>query len=127
MSEQEPWQGQNRRKIPRTSDKFYQVVQGINLLAWLIFLAALIVFHYARPELVSGLQEYWGVDVRKDWSDTLSFYLILLLCVCIALSTITVFLKRQRSRRKNDFFGINLGFLFVMTVGGLVWVVFQVF
>ena len=127
MSEQEHWQGENRRKTPRTNDALYRIVVGINLFSWFLFLVALIVFHYARPELVSGLQEYWGVDVRKDWSETLSFYLILLLCMCIMLATVTLFLKRQRSRRKGDFFGINLGFLIAMTLVGLIWVVVQVF
>ena len=127
MSEQEPWQGENRRKTPRTDDKLYRMVVGINLFAWLLFVVALIVFHYARPELVSGLQEYWGVDVRTDWSDTLSFYLILLLCLCIVLATITLILKRRRSRRKGDFFGVNVGFLLAITLAGLVWVLTQAF
>ena len=127
MSEQEPWHGENRRKTPKTNDAFYRLVVGINLFAWLLFVVALVVFHYARPELVSGLQEYWGFDVRKDWSETLSFYLILLLCMCVMLATLTFFLRRQRTRRKGDFFGVNLGILITITLIGLIWVVFQVF
>ena len=100
-----PWQGENRRKSPRESDKFYQTIIGINVFGWVVFVVALIVFHYARPELISGVQAFWGVEGRDNWSYTLSFYLIALLLTCVGLSATVLLLKRRRNRRKKDYFG----------------------
>lgn len=126
MTQDPQWQGENRRIAPRSGDKFYQLVNVLNLLAWVIFVAAMVVFHYARPELISGVQAYWGVDGREDWSTTLSFYLVVLLSVCTLLGFTLVVMKRQRSRRKNDFFGINLTILLVIAVSSLVWIYFEI-
>lgn len=126
MSEENQWQGENRRTTPCSGDKFYRIVNGINLFAWVIFVAAMIVFHYARPELISGVQEFWGVEGRTDWSTTLSFYLILLLALCTGLGVTSAVMRRQRSRRKNDFFGINLLILLVIAVSSLVWILWEI-
>lgn len=122
MTEEKQWQGENRRTTPRSGDKFYLLINILNLVAWGVFIAALIVFHYARPELIFGVQEFWGVEGRQDWSGTLSFYLIVLLTICTGLGLTTAIMKRQRSRRKNDFFGINLLILLVIAVSSLVWI-----
>ncbi len=126
MTEESQWQGENRRVTPLKGDKFYRLVNVLNLVAWVIFVAAMVVFHYARPELISGVQEFWGVDGRKDWSETLSFYLILLLSLCTGLGVTTAVMKRRRSRRKNDFFGINLLILLIIAISSLVWIFSEV-
>ncbi|GAB2680113.1 hypothetical protein Q4574_14250 [Aliiglaciecola sp. 3_MG-2023] len=122
MSDPFPWQGENRRKTPRSHDKFYQIVLGLNIVAWVIFVASLIVFHYARPELISGVQEYWGVTGREDWSMSLSIYLILLLGLCTFMSLFVLFMRRYRTRRRNDYFGINVIILLAISVVVLVWI-----
>lgn len=122
MTEQKGWEGRNRRKTPRNDDIFYRVVNIINILSWIFFVAALVVFHYARPELISGVQAFWGMEGRQNWSQTLSFYLVLLLTLCTLLGAFTLLLKRKRNRRKNDFIGINLGILLVVAVSSLAWI-----
>jgi hypothetical protein len=97
----------NRRKMLRENDKLFQIMVGVNVFGWFVFIAALLVFHYARPEFVSGVQEFWGVTGRKEWSSSLVFYLYALLTSCVAISIGVLILKRLRNRREKDHFGIN--------------------
>jgi hypothetical protein len=103
----EDWQGKNRRKTPIENDKLFQAMVGVNVVGWVVFVVALIVFHYARPEFVTGVQDFWGVTGRDQWSASLSTYLVSLLFGCVVLSLIVLIMKRKRTRRKNDNFGIN--------------------
>ncbi|MFT5837567.1 MAG: hypothetical protein ACI9UT_000052 [Flavobacteriales bacterium] len=64
--EQTPKQVQNRRKSPRESDKFFQCMVFINVLGWFMFIGALVVFHDARPEFVSGVQAFGGGQGVKN-------------------------------------------------------------
>lgn len=123
MTDQSTWQGENRRKTPRSHDRFYQIVLGLNIFAWVVFVAALIVFHYARPELISGVQEYWGVEGRQDWSRSLSVYLLILLAICNALSLLVLVFRRFRTRRQNDYFGINVVILLAISITVLIWII----
>lgn len=128
MEEQKStWQGENRRKVPREKDRLFKVMIGVNILGWLLFVAALIVFHYARPDLISGVQEFWGVDGREQWSQGLTGYLVILLCTCVLMSVAVLFLKRRRNRRKKDQFGIGgfvLLFIAAVSLGGIFWDMF---
>ena len=126
MSDQPPWEGKDRRKTPRKADHFYRIVQILNVAAWVVFVVALVVFHYARPELITGLQEYWGIDGRVDWSETLTFYLLLLLGFCLLLATCVFFMGKRRNRRKGDFFGINVYFLLIIGIVAITWILLQI-
>ena len=97
----------NRRKSSRENDIVYKVMIGINVLGWFVFIAALLVFHDARPEFISGAQEFWGVSGRREWAVSLSYYLVALLSTCVAISISVLVLKRKRNRREKDHFGIN--------------------
>ena len=112
MSDNKPVK--DRRKSPRENDKFFQSMVAVNVLGWFVFLAALMVFHDARPEFVSGVQAFWGVQGREEWSETLSLYLVLLLVTCVAISLVVLLMKRKRNRREKDHFGIN-GFVLMFT------------
>jgi hypothetical protein len=107
------WRGDNRRKQPLVQDRLFQIMIGVNVVGWIVFIAALLVFHYARPEFISGVQDFWGVTGREEWSISLSFYLISLLFGCVGLSLAVLLLKLRRTRRQNDYFGIN-GFVLLI-------------
>ncbi|WP_166424318.1 hypothetical protein [Paraglaciecola sp. 20A4] len=107
------WQGKNRRKTRIENDKLFQIMVGFNVFGWVVFVAALIVFHYARPEFITGAQEFWGVTVREQWSSSLSTYLVGLLFACVGLSLAVLILKRKRTRRKSDNFGVS-GFILLL-------------
>jgi hypothetical protein len=104
----------NRRKSPRENDKFFQYMIFINVLGWFAFIGALLVFHDARPEFVSGVQAFWGIEGRQEWSKTLTLYLAGLLSLCVIISIAVLIMKRRRNRREKDHFGIN-GYVLMLT------------
>ena len=116
---------ENRRKLPREQDRFFQCMVGVNVLGWFSFLAALLVFHDARPELVTGVQAFWGIEGREEWSKTLSIYLVGFLVACVVLSVIVLIMKRQRNRREKDHFGINGYVLMLAAASSLIILYFQ--
>ncbi len=126
MTNSTEYQGKNRRTTPRSQDRFYQIVLALNVLAWVIFVVSLVVFHYARPELISGVQEFWGMEGRNDWSDTLSIYLVGLLMLCTIMSFVVLLLRRKRNRRKQDYFGINVVILLAISLTVLVWITTEI-
>jgi uncharacterized membrane protein YhaH (DUF805 family) len=116
---------QNRRKLPRENDTFFQCMVFVNVLGWFVFIGALLVFHDARPEFVSGIQAFWGVQGRQEWSKTLTMYLAGLLLLCVIISAIVLVMKRRRNRRKKDHFGINGYVLMVTAVASLIILYFE--
>lgn len=115
----------NRRKQPRENDGMFKLLVTANVIGWLVFLAALLVFHYARPEFISGVQAFWGVTGRQEWSPALSLYLVSLLVVCVVISLLVLFLKRKRNRRENDYYGINGYVLMFAAISSLVILYFE--
>ncbi|WP_340679583.1 hypothetical protein [Paraglaciecola sp.] len=124
-SQNDPKSDMNRRRHSRTHDFLFKFLVGLNVVGWCVFLAALIVFHYARPEFISGVQEFWGVTGRQQWLSSLSIYLVILLSICVLISVIVLILKRQRNRRENDYYGINGYVLMFTAVSSLVILYFQ--
>ena len=115
----------NRRKLPREGDRFFQYMIFINVLGWFVFIGALLVFHDARPEFVSGVQAFWGIEGRQGWSTTLTMYLIGLLTLCVIISVTVLVMKCRRNRRENDHFGINGYVLMVTAVSSLIILYFE--
>ena len=115
----------NRRMSPREHDIFFQCMVFINVLGWFVFIGALLVFHDARPEFVSGVQAFWGVEARQEWSKTLTIYLVALLSLCVFISVTVLIMKRRRNRRDKDHFGINGYVLMVTAVSSLIILYFD--
>lgn len=115
----------NRRKTLRENDKLFQAMVAVNVLGWFVFIAALLVFHDARPEFVSGVQAFWGVEGRTEWSETLSLYLVALLFTCVAISVVVLLMKRKRNRREKDHYGINGYVLMFTAVSSLIILYFE--
>jgi len=105
-----------RRKIQRSGDALFRLAVVMNVMAWLILCVSLIVFHYARPEFIAGVQSYWGIEGRENWSQTHLNYLLGLLQACLVLSLITFFVRAKRNRRKSDTFGVNVMFLLTISI-----------
>lgn len=96
-----------------------------NVLGWFVFLGALLVFHDARPEFVSGLQEFWGIEGRQQWSKTLTMYLVALLSLCLMISITVLIMKSRRNRREKDHFGISGQVLMITAVSSLIILYFE--
>jgi len=45
-----------RRSTPRSKTPFYKVMLGLNIFGWVGMVVVLILFHYARPDFISGVQ-----------------------------------------------------------------------
>ncbi|MGJ8681763.1 hypothetical protein [Paraglaciecola sp.] len=125
MNEAEDKPVKNRRKTARENDKLFQAMVAINVLGWFVFIAALLVFHDARPEFVSGVQAFWGVEGRTEWSETLSWYLVGLLFTCVIISTLVLLMKRKRNRREKDHYGINGYVLLFIAASSLIILYFE--
>nr|WP_136251987.1 hypothetical protein [Ningiella ruwaisensis] len=108
-----------RRVIARERDAFYRLVIGLNAVGWLTLVMALVVFHYARPEFITGVQQYWNIEGREVWSQHHLERLLLLLQLCLALSLISIVLRARRNRRSSDRFGFNLIILSVISLVSL--------
>ena len=115
----------NRRKLPREKDRFFQYMVFINVLGWFVFLGAMLVFHDARPEFVSGVQAFWGIEGRQEWSKTLTMYLVGLLSLCLIISVTVLIMKSRRNRREKDHFGINGYVLLLTAVSSLIILYFE--
>lgn len=111
--------GRDRRILPRIQDRIYRVSIALNVMAWLGLVGALILFHYARPELMTGIHAYFNIEVREDWSQVHVGMLNMLLQACLIITLVSVVLNRQRSRRQTDRFGVNLVILAVIVVVSL--------
>lgn len=120
-----PAASSNRRKSSRENDLLYKIMIVINVSGWFVFIAALMVFHNARPEFISGVQEFWGVNGRREWAPELSYYLVALLSTCVAISLSVLLLKRKRNRREKDHFGINGYVLLVIASASLASLYFE--
>lgn len=110
----------DRRKKPRSQDTLFRLVVGLNILSWAVLVASLIVFHFARPDFISGVQAYWGVEGRSHWSQQHVDSLITLLQVCLVSTLVSLILRSKRNRRKNDAYGINLFILAGISLVSLV-------
>jgi nitric oxide reductase large subunit len=105
-----------RRKKLRSEDVVYQIAVGLNILAWTLLLSALVVFHYARPEFITGLQNYWGIEGREVWRQEQLNWLTILLETSLLISFFTLIVRARRNRRKADHYGINLLALFILSL-----------
>lgn len=114
-----PEQAPDRRKRSRKHDRFYQCVVALNILAWVLLLASLIMFHYARPEFISGVQNFWGIEGRDFWSQEHLADLLTLLQICLLITIVTIVMRSRRSRRKTDGAGINILILLVISIASL--------
>lgn len=106
----------NRRRRPKARDRFYQVLIGLNILAWLLLVVALIVFHYARPDFVTGLQRYWNIPGDTGWSAELIGVLFRITQMCLGVTIIAMIMRIRRTRRKRDEYGVNL---YILLTAGL--------
>lgn len=111
---------EDRRKTSHGDTLFYKAMLGINILAWGGLVIVLILFHYARPEFITGVQQYWGVEGDNTWTMSYVDAMIVLLRACLVLTLVSTVMRVRRSRRKNDSFGINLIILMLIVATSLI-------
>lgn len=116
------WDGINRRVTSKKHDFFFRLSRVGSIVSWILFVSGLVVFHYARPERVSGVQRYWGVTGREEWNDALLPWLYALFALCILFGLGMLLLRRYRSRRQNENWASGLIFLVVIATAFVIGV-----
>ncbi|KKO46452.1 hypothetical protein WG68_03770 [Arsukibacterium ikkense] len=109
-----------RREGP---DLLCRAFKYLAITAWLLFFVALVVSHYARPEMDSGLVRYLGLDIRDYWRPRLTFWLVYLLWGCVLVSVASLLLNRLRLKRRGDHLHFNIILLLLSASGMLFYIV----
>lgn len=108
------WDGVERRR--QGADWQVQLLRLLALASWLLYIVALLLFHYARPEMDSGIARYYGVEIRHHWDPFYSNSLLYVVwCSCL-FSLLSLFLGVKRSRRSSDNRRYNLTLLVLVTL-----------
>lgn len=122
QSEQEKPEKYERRQGP---DTLCRVVGWLAIAGWILFIFALVLAHYASPDLNTGLVRYWGIEIRNDWHPKLTVYLQYLLWVVAVLSGLSLLLNRQRLRRSDDHVHFNIIILLLSSISMLMYLYFH--
>ena len=95
------WDGIERRK---GADWIDVGINIFNILAWIVFVVALIIFDRARPEQDYFVYQMIGepVEVRTYWLEELKNWLLVSLYVCTLISVVTLVMNSMRLKRRDD-------------------------
>lgn len=122
-TEQEKPEKYERRHGP---DLLCRAFSWLAILGWVLFIAGMVLAHYARPELDTGLVRYWGIEIRSDWHPKLTVYLQYLLWAVALVSALSLSLNRLRLRRRGDHLHVNIVMLLLSSIGLLLYLYRQV-
>jgi hypothetical protein len=109
-----------RRSTPRAKTPFYKIMLALNIIGWIGMVVVLVLFHYARPDFISGVQEYWGIKGDTTWSESHLSAMTILLQTCLVVSLVSIIMRARRNRRQTDNFGVNLFILFAIAAISLI-------
>ncbi|MCS4309161.1 hypothetical protein M2404_003524 [Rheinheimera pacifica] len=123
ITEQEKPEKYERRHGP---DILCRALGWLAITGWILFIAGLVVAHYASPELDTGLVRYWGIEIRSDWHPSLTVYLQYLLWAVAFFSGLSLLLNRLRLRRRGDHLHFNIIILLLSSIGLLLYLYWQV-
>lgn len=101
------------------------VLHALSIIAWFFFLLALIMFHYARPELEYGIIRYFGLSHRDHWLMTPRNLLILFLILTGIISSISIIMRQRYNRRSDDTIAVNQISLLVICIICLLVILFR--
>jgi len=89
----------DRRKI---SDFWAKLLFYLNILAWILLIVILLIFHRAQPEFETLFDRFYQLDLRTDWDIQYLSYLTYMVIFSIFISIIGLLLGIYRGRRKDD-------------------------
>ncbi|MFT4926617.1 MAG: putative membrane protein SirB2 [Phenylobacterium sp.] len=92
----------------------------LSALAWLVFIIALVVYHYGRPEMDYGVFRYHGIAVRDHWLEESRLWYEGLLMVCVFLNLISLAINKKVMRRHQDRLRYNVVSLLLICIAILV-------
>ncbi|UPW20441.1 hypothetical protein M0C34_09325 [Agarivorans sp. TSD2052] len=110
----------NRKERRKGPDGLQRLFFVFSLIGWSAFLASLIVYHYARPEIAySAFQPSDGQGYRDHWQEDLRQLYVYLLWGCCGITLTSIALNWSRSRRQTDYSKINTGLLALIVIAAL--------
>ena len=118
MTTEVPKPQPERRQGP---DVICRAFSWLALLGWVLFLVAMIIAHYARPEMDTGLVRYWGIEIRDEWHPRLTAFLQYFLTFAALLSGLSLAMNRLRARRRNDHLHFNIVLLLIGSLSLLLY------
>lgn len=89
----------DRRK---TNDFWASLLFYLNILAWILLISILLIFHRAQPEFETLFDRFYQLDLRTSWDIQYLDYLIYMVTFGIFISLSGLFLGFFRGRRQND-------------------------
>jgi hypothetical protein len=89
----------NRRK---TTDFWARLLFYLNILAWILLVVILLVFHRAQPEFETLFDRFYQLKLRTNWDIQYLYYLIYMVIFGIFISITGLLLGIFRGRREND-------------------------
>ncbi|SDT94691.1 hypothetical protein SAMN04487931_103131 [Desulfobacula phenolica] len=108
----------DRRK---KTDAWAMVLICLNILAGILLILILLVFHLAQPEFETMFDRFYKLDIRTDWNIQCLHYLIYLIVLIAFISFSSLLLGSFRGRRKNDHSSslilIIIGIIFFIMLG----------
>jgi hypothetical protein len=101
-------------------DRLQSSFRWLSLVSWGLFLIAMLVFHYARPEIEYGLLRYLAIDIRDVWHPQLLPVYLVALWACCGITLVSVLMNIQRNRRSEDHHVFHLILLLFIVLASLV-------
>ncbi|THB76482.1 MAG: hypothetical protein D3926_17475 [Desulfobacteraceae bacterium] len=75
---------------------------GLNILAWVLILPILLIFHRAQPEFETFFDRFYGLDLRTFWDIRYLYILVYLVMLGMIMSLTGLILSLFRGRRQGD-------------------------
>ena len=89
----------DRRK---TTDFWAKLLFYLNILAWILLIVILLIFHRAQPEFETLFDRFYQLKLRTNWDIQYLYYLIDMVIFGIFISIVGLLLGIFRGRREND-------------------------
>ncbi|MCK5163070.1 MAG: hypothetical protein KAQ72_05110 [Desulfobacula sp.] len=86
----------------KTTDFWATLLFYLNILAWILLITILLVFHRAQPEFETFFDRFYQLKLRTDWDIQYLYYLIYMVIFGIFISLSGLLLGVFRGRRESD-------------------------
>lgn len=113
-----------QEKIPerrRGSGPLLKLISIFGFVSWIFMLAALLLIKQARPQLETFFDRWMGLQAEQAWDLTLYRYAFYLMLLVMVLAFTGLVLNAFRRRRQTDSWRLNLIFVFLMSLAGVIY------
>ncbi|MDD2237475.1 MAG: hypothetical protein PHP44_14340 [Kiritimatiellae bacterium] len=114
MSNYKPGIDSDRRK--RAPDTLAQALSFLSGFCWLLLFFCVLLLDQAQPKLLSA---------ETEWNEQLLSALYYLMLIVFGFSLTGIMMNRKRHRRKGDFYRISLVLSLVISLIGLILLLFR--